>query len=182
MKSGMFKKVSDILGTVPKNNTKRYSKSKAPSELFDFLSLIEKWEEIVGPKLSKVTVPLKNQKKTLTILTNHSAYSQSLSFMEDKLRSKILKVFPELKGKITKFNFIVSTQHFDKQREDLLKRAKVNKVEVKEKKQNSDFHPQSPQYKKLLSRAQEEFMDMEDGPIKDSLISLFIQNNIKEKS
>ena len=173
----MFKKVSDLLGNPTYGSKGGRSKSSQPFELFDFLELIEKWEVIVGPKLAKVTVPLKNQKKVLTILTNHSAYSQSLSFMEDTLKKKMFKVFPELRGKINKFNFIVSTEHFDKQRADLLKRAKVNKTTESEVKKNNEYHPQSPQYKKLRAMALEEFIDMEEDEVKESLISIFIQTN-----
>ena len=175
----MFKKVSDILGTRPSGKFSRRTKPTASGELFDFLSLIEKWEEIVGPKLSKVTVPLKNQKKVLTVLTNHSAYSQSLSFMEDTLRKKILKVFPELRGKLTRFNFIVSTEHFDKQRGDLLRRAQAGRSEVTEEKKNNELHPQSPQYKSLKADALEEFIDIEDEEVKERLVSLYIQNHFK---
>ncbi|MCF8059454.1 MAG: DUF721 domain-containing protein [Bacteriovoracaceae bacterium] len=179
----MFKKVSDLLGQTSYSfkKTQYWNKgnSTRPSELFDFLSLIARWEEIVGPKLAKVTVPLKNQKKILTILTNHSGYSQSLSMMEETLKAKILKVFPELQGKINRLNFIVSTQHFEQERLDLLKRASVHKTEeVKSKKQNQ-LHPQSPKYKALKEEASLEFADFEED-IKEKLISLYIQN--KEKN
>ncbi len=180
----MFKKVSDLLNVSGHNYKKNYgrSKSTSSSELFDFLSLIEKWEDIVGAKLAKVTVPLKNQRKTLTILTNHSAYSQSLSFMEDTLKKKILKIFPELRGRITKFNFIVSTEHFDKQRHDLLRRTQVHKTEKKQDKKNNEYHPQSPQFKKLRVQAENEFKDIEDKEIKEKLISIFIQSNFSKQS
>lgn len=177
----MFKKVSDLLGVPTDGKRSGRSKSTPSSELFDFLSLIEKWETIVGPKLSKVTVPLKNQKKVLTVLTNHSAYSQSLSFMEDTLKKKILSTFPELRGKITKFNFIVSTEHFDKQRNDILHRAQLHRVDKKEVKKNIDYHPQSPQFKKLKALAEKEFNDLEEGEVKDRLISIYIQANFSKK-
>jgi hypothetical protein len=176
----MFKKVSDLLGQ-SSYSTKKYkywrkaSSSPRPSELFDFLSLIARWEEIVGPKLAKVTVPLKNQKKVLTILTNHSGYSQTLSMMEETLKAKILKVFPELQGKVNRLNFIVSTQHFEQERLDLLKRASAHKTEeVKTKKQNH-LHPQSPKYKALKEEAKREFAEF-DEDIQEKLISLYIQN------
>ena len=114
----MFKKVSDLLG---QNNYKKshYRSRNKGSELFNFLDLIARWEEVVGTRMAKVTVPLKNQGKTLTILTNHSAYSQQLSMLEETLKKKIIATFPELRGKVQYLKFQVSTQHFDKEREDL---------------------------------------------------------------
>lgn len=176
----MFKKVSDLLGQdqYSKRSRKYSPKSAKPSELFDFLTLISRWHEIVGPKLSKVTVPLKNQNKTLTILTNHSAYSQSLSMMEETIKSKIFKAFPELKGKVQRLNFMVSTQHFDQQRDDLLNRASAKKEDKTEAKKQNTLHPQSPQYKALREQAMQEFADFE-GDLKEQMISLYIQSRVE---
>lgn len=176
----MFKKVSDLLGQdqFPKKSRKFSSSAAKPSELFDFLTLIARWEDIVGEKLAKVTVPLKNQNKTLTILTNHSAYSQSLSMMEETIKEKIFRIFPELKGKVQRLNFMVSTQHFDRQREDLLKRASAKKETVVESKKQTRLHPQSPQYKTLREEALKEFADLE-GDLKDQMVSIYIQSRLE---
>lgn len=183
----MFKKVSDLLG---QNSFSGKSKSYGrqgkgngprPSEFFDFLTLIARWNEVVGEKLAKVTVPLKNQNKTLTILTNHSGYSQSLSMMEETIKAKIFAIFPELKGKLGRLNFIVSTQHFDQQRADLLQRASAHKVETVEKKKVQTLHPQSPQYKRLKKEALEQFSNLE-GDLQEQMISIYIQNKSQEES
>jgi flagellar biosynthesis component FlhA len=173
----MFKKVSDLLGQdqFKKSSKGYYKKSSKPTELFDFLTLIAKWHEIVGEKLAKVTVPLKNQNKTLTVLTNHSAYSQSLSMMEETIKDKIFRSFPELRGKIQRLNFMVSTQHFDRQREDLLKRASSQRSSETQVKKQTTLHPQSPKYKALKEEALKEFADLE-GDLKEQMISIYIQS------
>ncbi|MEC7277303.1 MAG: DUF721 domain-containing protein [Bdellovibrionota bacterium] len=178
----MFKKVSDLLG---QNNYKKshYRSRNKGSELFNFLDLIARWEEVVGTRMAKVTVPLKNQGKTLTILTNHSAYSQQLSMLEETLKKKIIATFPELRDKVQYLKFQVSTQHFDKEREDLLKRANAgheNKEKVQKLKQNI-LHPQSPQYKALRQEALNELGDLVglDDETKERMVSIYIQNKIQ---
>ncbi len=184
----MFKKLADSLPNMGQHARSDFKSSKSrfkkhtASELFDFLELIERWEEIVGPKLAKVTVPLKNQGQTLTILTNHSAYSQALSYMEDTLKTKLFKVFPLLQTKIKKFNFQVSTAHFDKTKADLEKRANIGKKTVVEKKQRTTFHPQNPVYKKLKAQAEAEFAHIEDEDIRKSMVSIFLQNELNKNS
>lgn len=182
----MFKKVSDLLGqnsfqTKSKSYSRGPKSGQKPSEFFDFLTLIARWNEVVGDKLAKVTVPLKNQNKTLTILTNHSGYSQSLSMMEETIKAKIFAIFPELKGKVGRLNFIVSTQHFDQQRNDLLQRASSHKADVTAKKASPGLHPQSPQYKKLKKEALEQFAELE-GDLKEQMISIYIQNKAQENN
>lgn len=181
----MFKKLSDSLpnmGYQKKDQNRSfnsYNKKKSPaSDLFDFLKLIERWEDIVGPKLAKVTIPLKNQGHTLTILTNHSAYSQSLSYMEDTLKTKLFKVFPQLRTKVKKFNFQVSTAHFDATKADLEKRANLSKKPNIEQKQRTTLHPKNPIYKKLKLKAQEEFAHIEDDQLREQMISLYLQNEV----
>lgn len=180
----MFKKLSDSLpnmgqqGKGSGHSRSSFKPKNKASELFDFLELIERWEEIVGPKLAKVTIPLKNQSQTLTILTNHSAYSQALSYMEDTVKQKLFKIFPLLKTKVKKLNFQVSTAHFDKTKADLEKRANLNRRPEAEKKKRTTLHPQNPIYKKLKLRAEEEFSHIEDEEIRKSMISLYLQNEL----
>lgn len=184
----MFKKLSDSLPNMGQHarpdfkSSKSGRKKQVASEVFDFLELIERWEEIVGPKLSKVTVPLKNQNQTLTILTNHSAYSQALSYMEDTLKKKLFNAFPLLKTKIKKFNFQVSTAHFDKMKADLEKRANIGKKSVVQQKQQTTFHPQNPQYKKMKAQAEAEFSFIDDEEIRQKMVSIFLQNEVKNQS
>ncbi len=184
----MFKKLSDSLPNMGQQNRSdfKYSKSahkkNSASEIFDFLELIERWEDIVGAKLAKVTVPLKNQNQTLTILTNHSAYSQALSYMEDTLKKKLFHAFPMLKTKVKKFNFQVSTAHFDKTKADLEKRANIGKKEIIQKKQQTTFHPQNPLYKKMKAQAEAEFAYIEDDEIRQKMVSIFLQNQASRNS
>ena len=130
----MFKKLKDILshnGNGPhfsktssfKNSPQRASRTSKNS--FDFLNLIYAWDKIVGKQLAESTIPLKNVKGTLTILTHHPAYSQQLSFMEEQLKKKILEHFPQLSSHIKRFNFQTGTHvgQFEAKKEKLLKAA-----------------------------------------------------------
>lgn len=184
-----MKKVSDLFDKELRSTAKKSfspnpgSIHRDSSELFDFLDLIARWHEIVGEKLAKVTVPLKHQSQCLSLLTNHSAYSQQLSMLEETLKAKIFRVFPQLQGKIKRFRFIVSTEHFDGQREDLLKRANAQHSKANLQKAQKHLHPQSPEYKKLKKEAEGEISGLGDdleGEIKNSLISLYIQQKEKD--
>lgn len=181
----MFKKMSDILDkeSFPTRKQSQYNGKQGSrpkgSEVFDFLTLISRWEEVVGKKLAQVTIPLKNQNQALTILTNHSAYSQQLSLMEETLKSKIITVIPELQGKIKRLYFLVSTTHFETQKRDLLARASVDETQKAEVKKQTVLHPHNPKYKALRQEALNEFSDFE-GELLEQMVSLYIQNKLSE--
>lgn len=184
----MFKKLADSLPNMGQysrsdfRSPKSSHKKRISSEIFDFLELIERWEDIVGHKLAKVTIPLKNQGQTLTILTNHSAYSQALSYMEETLKAKLFKIFPLLQTKIKKFNFQVSTAHFDKTKADLEQRANLEKKTKVQQKRRTTFHPQNPVYKKLKADAIAEFSHIEDEQTRKALISIYLQYHMNRES
>jgi len=184
----MFKKLADSLPNMGQYSRSGFHSSKSgrkkhiSSEIFDFLELIERWEDIVGPKLAKTTIPLKNQKQTLTILTNHSAYSQALSYMEETLKSKLFKIFPQLQTKIKKFNFQVSTAHFDRTKADLEQRANLDNKNLAQQKKRTTFHPQNPIYKKLKTQAEAEFSYIEDEQTRQALISIYLQYQMNRNS
>ncbi|WP_164848228.1 DUF721 domain-containing protein [Halobacteriovorax sp. HLS] len=157
----------------------RYSKSKyIANETFDFFALIEAWPEIVGPRIGKYTIPLKNQNNCLTVLTNHSAFSQELGFLEEEIKNKIITRFNSLKGKISRINFIYNSHHFTTQ-VDMAAKFVKNKPKEREVKEEIIFHKFSPQYKKLKAQADELFNDLDDLELKESLTSIFIQNKSK---
>jgi len=167
----MFKSLSDVMKNF--SHGKHYSQ-KRPSfqkDSFDFLSLIECWPEIVGERLAKHTMPLKNNNGYLTILTNHSAFSQQLSFMDNILKKKIIQKFPSLTGKIKKIYFQANSTHFEQKIEILNKRKKnqSTKLEIP--------HKFSPTYKKLYALALEEFSDIDDEELKQQFISIYIQQH-----
>jgi len=174
----MMKKLSNLLesqGYNPRNADEgpRYSSKKsAPGIPFDFFSLVAEWPNIVGKEMSSHTLPLKNVGKTLTILSDHPAYSQSLKLLENMLIEKIEKIFPSLLGKMTKIHFQVNSQFF-KETKTAYQNHMPMKVEQKEEKQI--LHPQSPQYKELVHKAELVLKDVEDPEIKKRLTSLFIQ-------
>lgn len=156
------------------------------SEAFDFLKLVHNWSDIVGPRLSKHTIPLKNQGRNLTLLTDHSAISQQVDFISSLIINKIEEEFPQLKGKIQKLNFIVDSTHFQKKMEQvsnqksiLAKQGKLKKSELqnvpKDWKERTGLHPYSPEFQKLKKQADSFFENVEDKQVKDLLTSLYIQ-------
>ena len=164
----MFKKLSNILNNLGHRPSKKIYRTKVDQSGFDFLYLIDRWEEIVGERLIKMTIPLKNQNGVLVILTSHPAIGQQLSFMEEELKKRIAEVFPNLKGKIKGIRYQMNSSFFEKKVEESTKR-KVTSTSPK------IFHPYSPQYREFKKEADELFSDIEDLDVKKSLTSLYIQ-------
>ncbi len=151
--------------TAPKTAfTHRQHRDGQDSGVFDFLSLIAAWPNIVGQNLSQHTIPLKNVRGTLTILSRHSAFSQQLALLEQVLLEKILNQFPSGIGKIKKLQFITNTAHFDQQRASL------------ENQTPDQLHPQSPVFKKKQMKAVTLFDDVSDPQLRQQLISLYVQS------
>lgn len=149
---------------------------KHNDRIFDFLALINRWEFIVGKKMSEYTIPLKNKNKSLFILTNHSALSQQLSFMSDIIIQKITNEFPSLKNQIEKLQFIVDTTYFESHKEKHLKRCEAtSKNHIGPKK----LHPFSPEYRKYSDLAKKSFDHISDDEVKSLLCSIYIQIKAK---
>ena len=147
-------------------DSKKYSKDS-----FDFLTLIKQWEEIVGPRLAEHTIPLKNSRKVLTVLSDHSAFSSQLSFLEQVLIKKVTERFPSLEGKINKIVFQTNPRHFRDQLKatEPLKRKSETVEEI--------THKFSPLDQQLLRKAEQIFAHIEDEEMKKSMTSIFIQFN-----
>ena len=134
-------------------------------QTFDFLDLIEKWPEIVGSALSKVTSPLKIKGDSLIIVSKHSSYSQNISFLSEEIRNNIFKLFPNLKNVVKKLNFQTQESFFSRSEESHV-----------EKKTDSKLHPQNPKFKVLKIEAERLFKDIEDSELKNLLVSIYIQS------
>lgn len=158
---------------IPRSYSGRDRKRHNAEGGLNFLVFIKSWPNIVGERLAKRTIPLKNQNKVLTILTDHPAISQQLSFMEEQLKKIIFKEFPSTENSIKGFKFIVNPKFFKEKKESLKNLTKS------EEKQEPKFHPHSPQYKALKREADSLFEDIEDEEMKDSFFSLFLQNREK---
>lgn len=173
----MFKKLSNILSGEYKASTRHWKTKKIEfqDDSFNFLELIANWEEIIGERLAKFTIPLKNKNKTLTILTNHSAFSEQLSFMEGPLKKKIFKRFPQLKVTIKRINFITDTNYFEQKKLQNLS-IKKNSTSKQIEKESPTFHKFSPEYKKIMAEAEEIFCNINNSDVKQSLISIYIQS------
>ena len=136
-------------------------------QTFDFLELVKKWPEIIGPALSAVTSPLKIKGDSLIIMSKHASYSQNISFLSEEIKQKIFALFPALKPVIKKLNFQTQESFFNqKQTEEAAK-----KVASPPK-----LHPQDPRYKILKQEADRLFGDIEDAELKDLMMSIFMQS------
>jgi hypothetical protein len=134
-------------------------------QTFDFIELIRKWPEIIGPALSKVTSPLKIKGDSLIIMSKHASYSQNISFLSEEIKQKIFSLFPQLKPVIKKLNFQTQESYF-------------NQKDVQEEVKNAPprFHPQDPRFKVLKLEAEKLFHDVADEDLKKMLISIYIQS------
>lgn len=135
-------------------------------ETFDFLELIKKWPQIVGPKMCAVTSPLKIKQDSLFVITKHSIYSQELSFLSEEIKKEIFKVFPKLKPIIKKLVFQTQEKFFEEQ--------KAKEILIQKKVQT--LHPQSPQFKILKKEADQLFADVPDEELKKIMTSIYIQS------
>lgn len=140
-------------------------------DVFDFLSLMTRWGEIVGEKLVDHTYPLKNKNKVLYILTDHPAYAEQLSFMGELLKQKIYTVFPSLRSEINELKF----EQCERKLFEELRPKIIEGQSSEEKKAIKTLHPQSPLYKKLKAEADVLYAAIPDQETKDLLISLYIQ-------
>lgn len=168
-----FKSLASLLEQNSTGSVKTSGGKFFGQDTFDFLSLIEAWPKIVGDRLGKYTIPLKNHNGNLTVLTNHSAFSQQLGFLEEELKKKIIGKFPTLKGKINRITFIYNTVHFDKQVN--ISKSIVKNQPKDETKEKKIFHKYSPTYKKLKVEADELLSDVDDHEVREILSSLYIQ-------
>lgn len=140
------------------------------AEVFDFLSLVNFWPEIVGPKLALHTLPIKSSKGVLTVLTDHPAYGQELSFLQNPLIKKIEAKFPSLKNQIKRLLFQNDPTFFN------TKKAMMAKIEDKQRsKETPKYHPHSPEVKAARLEAQEVFAHISDDEVREAMISLHIQ-------
>ena len=169
----MFKKVSEVFKEQRLPSSKKYVSKKEKGDkkfdsqvggTFNFLVLVEKWEEIVGKMLAKHTTPLKNVRKTLTILTDHPAYAQQLSFIETELIKKIIARFPSLQGNIKRVRFQTNPQFFEQQSTPSRSPKKVVR-----------WHQFDPRIKVLEGQADKLFIDINSKTTTKYLKSLYIQ-------
>lgn len=135
-------------------------------QTFDFLELVSKWPEIIGPALSKVTSPLKIKGDSLIIVSKHASYSQNISFLSEDIKQKVFLLFPQLRPVIKKLNFLTQESFFQEREAQQQEAQKVI----------PRFHPQDPRFKLVKLEAERLFADVEDLELKKTLISIYIQS------
>lgn len=135
-------------------------------QTFDFIDLLKKWPEIVGPKMCKVTSPLRIKSDSLFVVTTHSTYSHELSYLSEEIKKAIFKALPELKPIIKKIVYETQENYFQ-----LRDKVSAEKNEM----QRPKLHPQSPVYKQKKLEAEKLFGSIEDQELRTLMISIYIQ-------
>jgi hypothetical protein len=153
--------VSDQKHRVRRSKAGLYSRNE---DCFDFIYLLQAWEEIVGPMLAKNTIPVKIKGDNLVVLTKHAIFSQELGFMAPMILEKIKERFPSFSDQVTKIKFIASERYFN-----------MPGPEDKKEKQTKEHHPFSPDFQRKQLQAKQMFADIEDEELKELLISLYLQ-------
>ena len=159
MKRGGLKKIDGYLGGLGIHAS------------FDFLSLIRRWDLVVGKQSAQMTIPLKMKGKTLIVLTTHSIHSQNLSYMHEDIIKKIASIFPRLKGKINRMGFQNNESFFRIKKEEWALRLKGQKDSPPPHR----LHPQSPEYKKLKREGEDMAKVLSDQKLRNLVVSLYIQ-------
>ena len=134
-------------------------------QTFDFLELVQKWPEIIGPAFAKVTSPLKIKGDSLIIVTTHSSYSHNISYLSEELKQKIFVLFPALKPVIKKLNFQTQENFFQQKKAEEAKKPVIPKL-----------HPQDPRYKVMKQEADRLFGDIEETELRELMMSIFMQS------
>ncbi len=160
-------------------NTVNSENNLKEKEGMAFIHLITNWEQLAGIELSRHSIPLKLQNGVLQIMTDHSAYSQKISFMQNDLIEKICKKYPFFADKIQKLSFNVNETFFKKikdKKTENLKSLKKQKTGHPEQKENEFLlHPLSPEYLRLKKLSDDLFCDIKDQEIKESMQKIFFQ-------
>ena len=165
-----MKKLSDCLSGKAREGNRRY-KQNPSNDTFDFLSLIQNWEKIIGAQLAKHTSPLRIQNKSLIILTRHSVYTQQLSYLSEEIRKKIFEFYPSLRRSVNKLQFFTSEKLFNDLDKVPFSQEEISKVKTQK-------HKYSPHYQKQLQQAKQKYQDIElDDDLMELIISIDIQNS-----
>ena len=138
-------------------------------QTFDFLELVKKWPDIIGPALSNVTSPLKIKGDSLIIMSKHASYSQNISFLSEEIKQKIFVLFPALKPVIKKLNFLTQESFFNHVETEEAKKPVIPKM-----------HPQDPRFKIIKMEADRLFSDIPDEELKTMMISIYVQSKIAQ--
>lgn len=94
-KSAALTAIGDILG-------RRVIEAK-PSPVLNLLDLVKRWDEIVGPEISRQAMPLRIHSGTLTLQATHPTWANELQFMAPDLLEKIRHHCPQLPVKRLRF-------------------------------------------------------------------------------
>lgn len=170
-----FSSLKDIFSSHETKSQRHRVSKGSKNDFLNFLDIILQWPNIVGKRFYEHSIPLKLQGPRLVILTDHSTYSQHLSFYENDVLKKIHKILPEYKEKITKMTFQVNSTIF---KDKFLQQVKM----TSDKKNKKTIHPFSPQYIQLKKQAEIEYQYIEDDQIKNLLMSIYIQQKYIEES
>lgn len=156
------------LDRISSSDYKRREEALAFYQTFDFLGLLKKWPDIVGPQLAKVTSPIRIKFKSLVVVTIHPSYSHELSYHADPIKTAIFKEFPQLRNVIEGISFQAMPQFF--QQKNMMEQNEELKI------QQNTLHPRSPQYQLLYAKASKVFEHIEDEELRKTMVNIYIQS------
>lgn len=147
----------------------RYSRNR---ESFDFITLLQNWEDIVGKLLGQNTLPLKLKGNTLYIATKHSIFAGQMALMSPMIIQKIGEFYPSLSQGLKKIKYINSERLFSKKADQ--------KHKTKSQNSHNTLHPYSPLYQQRTQMANDLFNDLEDKELSDIFTRLLLQKDPNE--
>lgn len=151
---------------------RRLQREQQTTEAANFIALIQDWPGIIGEKLVPYTVPLKIRNQTLTVLTSHSTYSHTLSFLAPQIIGRLLERFPLYRRYLKRIDFIVDEKYFLMQRARFEKKSGLGSPENKFQMP----HPYNPEYQHVRGKALELFAHIEDPELKEMILKAFLQS------
>lgn len=147
-----------------RKNRGYYSRS---SDCFDFIFLINNWENIVGKMLGENSIPQKLQKGTLIVITKHPVFNQELNMMSQDILEKIKEKIPSLKNHVKRIKF--SNANYSAN--DFINSSKKKESN----KPTTNGHKFSPEFRAKKAKANSLFEDIEDPEVKELLTNLFLK-------
>ena len=168
----MLKKIDGFLNKIntPKRKQNNFYGSFYSSA--GIIKLISTWEEVVGKKISEISLPQRITRNCLYIVVNHPTYANHLKLLQEEILEKIYLTNPYLKKQFNQVKFFFSQKAFKEQ-----KTLDIYREDTKPKK--IDPIDEEALLRKRI-RAKEKFKDVDDD-FREIFISLYVQASESDK-
>lgn len=143
---------------------KSFSSNAINQSSYDFILLVQKWPEIIGPVLKEHTYPKSLKNGSLTLMVRHAVFASELKSLSPIIIKKIVSLYPSFENHIKTIKFVTSELFF----ENLKAKNNSHKKEVQKP---NDYDPNYAQKK----HEAEKIFDHLDDETKKLFISLYTQ-------